>query len=54
MDIEKTALEDSGYKVQTFANPMEALKYHADHWQEVKLVLLDFLMPEMRGDLPLP
>lgn len=50
LDVEKTALESEGYNVHVVANPMEALRYYAEHWQSIKLVLLDFLMPEMTGD----
>lgn len=51
LDIEKLALEGEGYTVHTVSNPQEALKYYSEHWRSIKLVLLDFLMPEMTGDL---
>lgn len=50
LEIEKMALEDEGYTVHTVANPQEALEYYSEHWQHIKLVLLDFLMPGMTGD----
>jgi DNA-binding NtrC family response regulator len=50
LEIEKAALEEEGYTVHTVANPQEALQYYSEHWRNIKLVLLDFLMPEMTGD----
>ena len=51
LDIVKTALEIEGYTVHTASTPTEGIKFYEQHWQSIKLVLMDFMMPEMRGDL---
>jgi two-component system, NtrC family, response regulator GlrR len=50
LNIEKLALESEGYNVHAVSSPQEGLKFYAEHWQNIKLVLLDYLMPEMTGD----
>ena len=51
LDIIKTALEGEGFEVLTANNPNEGLKIYEEHWKKIGVVLLDFLMPEMTGDL---
>jgi len=51
VEIIKQALEDEGYKVFTASNPSDGLKVYEQSWREIDLVLLDYLMPEMTGDL---
>lgn len=51
LDIIKTTLEGEGYRVVAFTNPQEALTHYDEHWREVQIVLLDYLMPELTGDL---
>lgn len=33
------------------SNPQEAIKLYGERWQEIRLILLDYLLPEMSGDL---
>ena len=51
LDVIKTTLEDEGFSVLTAATPGEGLKAYEEHWRDIELVLLDYLMPEMTGDL---
>jgi len=51
VDIIKTTLEDEGYRVFTAVDPQEGLTFYEQHWRDVRLVLLDYLMPNMTGDL---
>src|SRR5438132_574850 len=51
LDIIKTALEGEGYEVLTANNPNDGLKLYEQHWRKIGVVLLDYLMPEMTGDL---
>src|SRR5512133_2275311 len=46
--LRKIILESSGYRVLIAASGAEGLKLFAEH--SVELVVLDFLMPEMKGD----
>ena len=50
LQLLKMALECRGYKVYSAACPIEALKLYETHRHDIKLVLLDFSMPEMKGD----
>jgi two-component system OmpR family response regulator len=50
LDIIRTVLELEGYAVHTAAHPIAAVELYAKHWPGIGLVILDFLMPEMRGD----
>lgn len=51
VDIIKACLEGAGYKVLTATSAAEGLKVYEKNWRDINLVLLDFLMPEMNGDL---
>jgi CheY-like chemotaxis protein len=44
-----TLLETLGYSVKTFQGGKEALLYFRDNWEEIDLILLDVIMPEMDG-----
>ena len=48
--IIKATLESEGFNVQTNSKPTEAVAYYETHHKEVKLVLLDYVMPGMSGD----
>lgn len=48
LQLRKIILESSGYRVLIAASGAEGLKLFAE--QPVELVVLDFLMPEMKGD----
>lgn len=51
LQIIKDTLEGEGFTVHTAADPAEGLKFYEAHWREIRLVLLDYLMPNMTGDL---
>ncbi len=51
LDVIKTALESEGFRVFTAADPQEGLKFYEQHARDIQLVLLDYLMPNMTGDL---
>jgi DNA-binding response OmpR family regulator len=51
LDILRMALEGEGFRVHTANDPNEGVAYFEKHATEVRLVLLDFLMPAMTGDL---
>lgn len=51
LDVVRTTLESAGFKVHVTSNPRDGLKFYEEHWRDVDLVLLDFLMPDMTGDL---
>lgn len=49
LTLRKIMLESSGYEVLTAASGAEALKIAGEN-RRIALVLLDYLMPRMRGD----
>ncbi len=49
LDLTREILESLGYHVVTAEGPIEGLKSYAKHFNEVDLVILDMLMPEMTG-----
>lgn len=51
LDVVRTTLEGAGFKVHVASNPSDGLNFYEDHWRDINLVLLDYLMPEMTGDL---
>jgi DNA-binding response OmpR family regulator len=51
LDIIKTALEGEGFIVVTAADPNEGINYFEQHAGDIALVLLDYIMPSMSGDL---
>jgi CheY-like chemotaxis protein len=53
LNVLKETLESEGYSIYVASNPLEGIKLYAKHWREIKLVLLDYLMPEMTGDVVL-
>lgn len=44
------ALESQGYRVLTAATPQAAIWIYEEKWQEIDIVLLDFLLPPLSGD----
>jgi len=48
-DMAAEALRDLGYKVHACADGAEAVRYYEQHWREIDLVLLDFVMPQING-----
>jgi two-component system cell cycle sensor histidine kinase/response regulator CckA len=51
LDIVQTSLQGAGFNVLTAANPSTGLELFEQRWRDIGLVLLDYLMPEMTGDL---
>jgi len=49
LDIIKTYLEGEGFTVQTQTDPRQGVEWYEQRWQDVDLVLLDYMMPEMDG-----
>jgi DNA-binding response OmpR family regulator len=50
LDGVKRLLESENYVVATASDPLEGLRLYAERWREIKLVLVDFSMPALRGD----
>jgi DNA-binding response OmpR family regulator len=51
LDIIKQALEMEGFSVITALGAKEGLKIYENRAREVGVVLLDYVMPDMTGDL---
>jgi DNA-binding response OmpR family regulator len=51
LDIIKNTLEGEGFRVFAFATAEEGLKFYEKNWRDIAVVLLDYLMPNMTGDL---
>ncbi len=49
LDITKKILEKHGYKVITANNGEEAIALYSQHKEEIKVVLIDVMMPVMGG-----
>jgi CheY-like chemotaxis protein len=47
----KMALERDGYIVDIASSPKEAIAFYKERWRDIGMVFLDFLMPDMSGDL---
>jgi DNA-binding NtrC family response regulator len=46
----RMALECEGYTVHTASTPTEAILFYQKGWQNISMVILDFLLPQMLGD----
>ena len=51
LDIVKTTLEGEGFRVFAFPDALAGLKFYEQNWRDIAVVLLDYLMPNMTGDL---
>ena len=49
LDISKMMLEKLGYKVLTARNGKEAVKIYKEKKEEIHIVILDMIMPDMSG-----
>lgn len=49
LDIEAELLEDLGYEVAKFNNPIKALEYYKIEHSKINFVVLDMVMPNMCG-----
>ena len=50
LDIGKEMLEALGYQVHCAKNGKEAIQFYTHHKDEINLILLDMIMPEMNGE----
>jgi DNA-binding NtrC family response regulator len=51
LDVMKEVLEDEGFEVLTSATAAGGLELYEREWRDIRLVLIDYLMPEMNGDV---
>lgn len=51
LEIVKGSLEPYGFEVHTASSAKEGVEYYDQNWKNIDVVLLDFLMPGMTGDL---
>lgn len=51
LDILTQCLESEGFQVLAAAGPKVGLDVYEKRWSEISLVLLDYLMPDLTGDL---
>src|ERR1039457_1985763 len=51
LEIVKGSLEPHVFEVHTAVSAQEGVEYYEQNWKNIDLVLLDFLMPHMTGDL---
>jgi DNA-binding response OmpR family regulator len=51
LEIIRQCLESEGVPVLTAAGSKDGLETYENRWREIGLVLLDYVMPEMMGDL---
>ena len=50
LDSVQRLLESEGFAVLTAPGPIEGIKMYTEHWQRVKMVILDYCMHIMKGD----
>jgi CheY-like chemotaxis protein len=50
LEIIKTLLEGEGWQVATASTGNAAIAYYEQHANEIDLVLLDYILPDMTGD----
>lgn len=51
LSLLKIALECHGFTVHTASTSHEAIKLYEERWRDIGMVFLDFLLPQMSGDL---
>jgi len=51
LDVVRKCLEEVGVSVLTAAGPRDGLRIYEQGWRNIGLVLLDYIMPDMTGDL---
>jgi DNA-binding response OmpR family regulator len=50
LDSIRRTLIREGWVVLTASGPAEGLQLYGEHWQGISLVLLDYFLPDLRGD----
>ena len=53
LDVIKMALEREGYAVHVASGANEGIQLYQKHWSSIWLVVLDFTLPKMKGDVVL-
>jgi DNA-binding response OmpR family regulator len=51
LEVIRSALSAEGFEVLTAASGTEGLTLYEKNWSTIDLVLLDYLMPDLTGDL---
>ena len=51
LELLKVALRYEGYVVHVASSPNQAIKLYEERSRDIRLVLLDYLLPEMSGDV---
>lgn len=51
LDVVRKSLEIAGFKVHTASTAQDGIELYEKNWKNIKVVLLDYVMPEMTGDL---
>jgi two-component system, cell cycle sensor histidine kinase and response regulator CckA len=51
LDVVRKSLEVAGFKVHTASTAQDGIELYEKNWKNIKVVLLDYVMPEMTGDL---
>jgi DNA-binding response OmpR family regulator len=51
LEAMKLNLEADGFVVHAFTSANEGIRFYEQHKREIALVLLDYLMPELMGDV---
>lgn len=51
LELVRGCLEPSGFQVYTALSGKEGIDFYEKNGKNIKLILLDFLMPDMMGDL---
>ena len=49
LNVEAEMLEDLGYDVVKFNNPLRALEYYKKKWENISFSVIDLMMPELGG-----
>jgi DNA-binding NtrC family response regulator len=51
LSLLKATLDGHGYRVHTASCPNKAIKLYEERGREISMVLLDFLLPKMSGEM---
>ncbi|MGA2137351.1 MAG: response regulator [Verrucomicrobiia bacterium] len=51
LDVVRKSLDLAGFKVHTASTAQDGIELYEKNWKNIKVVLLDYVMPEMTEDL---
>jgi len=51
LEVVKKSLEGAGFEVHAVSTAKGGIEFYEKNWKNIKVVLLDYVMPEMMGDL---